>query len=103
MGKLVYGNFGAELSIEDRSLNHLKVVILAKLRRGENFSLTWENDQGHYVIWLHPSIPVFFKFNGKREPTINRAWVDAMMLTANSNTGLTLVPEPGPVTNRPIR
>jgi hypothetical protein len=43
MGVLIYGS-GAEYEIEDRVLAHLKVVIAAKLRRQENFFLSWSND-----------------------------------------------------------
>jgi len=35
-----------------------------------------------------------FKYVGSRQPEINRAWVDALAYTANSPSGLYLVPEP---------
>jgi hypothetical protein len=98
MGKLIYGPWRAELQIEDRTLHHLRVVILGKLRRGEAFSMTWESSRdegsGQDLIWLHPSIPMQMRFNGNRQPSLNRAWIDALMLTANENTGLRLVEEP---------
>ena len=31
---------------------------------------------------------------GSRSPSINRAWVDALMSTANTPVGLYIVPEP---------
>lgn len=94
MGKLIYGNSGAEMVLDDRPLNHIRVVILAKLRRGESFALSWENDRGHHMMWLHPAIPLFFSFSGKRHPSLNRAWIDALMRTANSPNGLEVVAEP---------
>jgi hypothetical protein len=94
MGKLVYGNSGVELTLDDRPLNHVRVVVLAKLRRGESFSLSWENDRGHHMLWLHPSIPLYFSFAGKRHPSLNRAWIDELMRSANSPNGLEVVPEP---------
>lgn len=94
MGTLIYGNAGVEMSLDDRALHHVRVVVLAKLRRGESFALTWENDQGQHMMWLHPAIPLFFSFAGTGHPPLNRAWVDELMRTANSANGLEIVPEP---------
>lgn len=98
MGKLIYGSPGTEIEIEDRVLAHLKVAIIAKLRRNENFSLSWQHGQegggGRSTIWIHPAIPLHFKFSGNRQPTLNRAWIEAMLHTANSTAGLQIVPEP---------
>jgi hypothetical protein len=46
------------------------------------------------VIWIHPTIPIAFKFFGSRPPAINREWVDEMMLSANTPAGLHIMPEP---------
>lgn len=97
MGKIIYGNSGVEMVLDDRPLNHVRVVVLAKLRRGESFALSWENDRGHHTMWLHPAIPLCFSFSGKRRPSLNRAWVDELMRTANSANGLEVVPEPADV------
>lgn len=106
MGKFVYGAPTWSAEFDDRALAHLRVVILAKLRRGESFSLSWEVESSHgggrSSIWLHPAIPLQFEFFGSREPMLNRAWIDALMLTANSPNGLQLVPEPtAPAENSP--
>jgi hypothetical protein len=45
---------------------------------------------------MHPAIPLVYDFDGSRHPAINRDWIDALMVTANSTTGLVLVPEPVP-------
>lgn len=99
MGKLIYGPWGAELQIEDRTLHHLRVVMFAKLRRGESFTLLWESTRdegsGQDLLWFSPGVPVQMKFGGNRRVVINRAWVDALMLTANEGMGLRCVPEPG--------
>lgn len=98
MGKLVYGPHLLQLEIEDRALAHLQVVILAKLRRSESFAFTWvpprEAGTGRAVIWLHPSQLLLFQFLGSRQPDINRQWVEELMTTANSGTGLRLTSEP---------
>jgi hypothetical protein len=97
MGKLHYvGNIAVEF--EDRALAHLQIVIAAKLRRNEALFFSWNDDASHghgrTMIWLHPSIPLSFKFYGSKAPVINRAWVDKLMVTANSSAGLRLIEEP---------
>ena len=37
---------------------------------------------------------IVYKFYGSRKPAINRAWVDALLYTANTPVGLYVVPEP---------
>ena len=101
MGTLTY-DVVSKVSFEDRALAHLQIVIATKLRRGESFNFSWIKDpsvgSGRTTIWMHPSIPLVYDFDGSRHPTINRDWVDSLMSTANSTTGLVLVAEPkGPV------
>lgn len=97
MGKLTYDST-LVVDFEDRTLAHVQAVVAAKLRRNESLFFSWKDDpasgDGRTSIWLHPSIPLGFKFHGGRPPSINRAWIDALMLTANSPQGLQLVPEP---------
>jgi hypothetical protein len=99
MGRLTYDSTLA-IDFEDRTLAHLHLVIGAKLRRSEAFFFGLKDDvaagDGRLTIWIHPTIPLAFKFFGGRPPRINRAWVDLMMLSANSPQGLQLVPEPEP-------
>jgi hypothetical protein len=105
MGKLIYGAPTWSVEFEDRALAHLRIVMLAKLRRSESFSFSWKFEaaygSGRSSLWLHPAIPLQFEFYGGREPALNRAWIDELMLTANSPGGLELVPEP--VTSDPVR
>jgi hypothetical protein len=99
MGKLLYSSSAMEIGFDDRALTHLQIVIGAKLRRGEKFFFSWQDNasvgSGRSSIWLEPSIPLYFKFSGTKTPTINKLWIDALVLSANSNTGLTFLPEPG--------
>ncbi|MCS5715746.1 hypothetical protein NVV95_14440 [Herbiconiux sp. CPCC 205716] len=98
MGKLYYGSNGHEIEIDDRLLSHLKVVILAKLRRGESFAFSWivdpEQGSGRGTVWLSPGIDLEFRFYGNRPPLLNRAWISALNSTAERGE-LTMVPEPG--------
>ncbi len=98
MGKLIYGTPSITVDIEDRVLAHLKVVIVAKLRRGESFTFTWhktaESGSGHSSVWLNPSVPLEFDFVGSKAPTLNKAWLEELVALANSPAGLRIVPEP---------
>jgi hypothetical protein len=97
MGKLIYDS-NLTVDFEDRVLAHLHLVIGAKLRRSESFFFSWNDDprngDGRTVVWIYPTAPVVFKFYGGRPPAINRHWIEALMLTANSAQGLQLVAEP---------
>src|SRR5689334_17442618 len=97
MGTLTYDSKFA-VSFDDRVLAHLQVVIWSKLRRGEQFSFTWQEPSrsgfGRTSIWLSPSIPLTFEYFGSRQPRLNPAWVQQLTKSANSPGGLVLGPEP---------
>lgn len=97
MGKLSYGP-SVKMDFEDRILAHLQVVIGMKLRRSESFYFSWKDDDrsgdGRTTVWIHPTIPLVYKYYGSRPPVINPAWVRALEMTANTNAGLHIVPEP---------
>lgn len=97
MGKFIYDGL-VKADFDDRLLAHLQLVIGAKIRRGESFHFTWKDDEsignGRTTVWVHPRVSVLYKFYGSKAPVINRAWVEALMSTANSPTGLYAVPEP---------
>ena len=98
MGTLLYGSPGIEVDFDDRALVHLQVVITAKLRRRESFVFSWSNavdgGSGRSSIWLDPAIPLYYRYFGGRIPTINRAWVDILMNSANSGSGMIFTPVP---------
>ncbi|WP_279366366.1 ATP-dependent DNA ligase [Microbacterium testaceum] len=97
MGTFIYESC-VRNDFEDRLVAHLQVVVGNKLRRGEPFSFVWKDDistgGGRTSVWVHPRSNLVFTFNGGRPPTLNRAWLEALMSTANSPTGLYVVPEP---------
>ena len=99
VGTLLYGSPGVEVDFDDRALMHLQVVITAKLRRHESFLFSWSNSSsagtGRSSVWLHPSIPLFYRFNGSRVPQLNREWIDLLMKSANSAGGMFFTNEPG--------
>lgn len=98
MGYLLYGRPAEEIEIEDRMLAHVKIVVISKLRRGEPFAFSFEHDasddDGRSTIWLHPAIPLRFKFLEARQPALNRGWLDKLAASANSPDGLRLITEP---------
>lgn len=97
MGRFTYQT-STSTDIEDRALAHLQVVIAGKLRRRESFIFTWKDIShmraGRVSVWMNQSIPVSFKYFGSRTPTLNKNWLEALAMTANSATGLYLIPEP---------
>ena len=87
MGMLVY-NGRMTLTIDDRVLAHLQVVVINKLRRRESFTFTCEDGTQEAVCWMGPSIPLEFVYSGNRRPLLNREWLELMAMSANSNSGL---------------
>ena len=100
MGTLLYGNSGIVISFDDRALMHLQIVISAKLRRRECFVFSWidsaDSSSGRNAIWLDPASTLYYRYFGSRVPSINREWIDALMVSANSAGGLVFVSEPAP-------
>ncbi|WP_239451820.1 ATP-dependent DNA ligase [Frondihabitans sp. PAMC 28766] len=98
MGFLVYNGERLDLAIEDRTLAHLQIVIINKLRKGESFAFSWkdsaESGDGRSTIWLAPTSSLHFKFAGSRAPEINAAWLQGLYATAESGKGLIIVDEP---------
>jgi hypothetical protein len=97
VGTLYYGGSAAPIHIEDRALAHLKVVIAAKLRRRESFTVSWKHapDEpgGRSTIWLEPSIPLRFEFEAPEPPELSREWLEQLATSAHSTGGIVLVPE----------
>ncbi len=96
MGRLYYSEDPAPVEIEDRTLAHIRLVVMNKLRRGEGFM--FETDAAPLMnrrdLWMDPSISLQFHFTGSKRPQINPRWVDALMEAANGPAGLRVVPEP---------
>jgi hypothetical protein len=98
MGTMLYGSPPSELTIDDRTLAHLKVVIVSKLRRDESFLLSWElpaeEIPGRWSLWMHPAIPLQFRFDSVHRPKLNNQWLEEMARASMSVDGLRLMPEP---------
>ncbi|MCU1508746.1 MAG: hypothetical protein JWQ12_1011 [Glaciihabitans sp.] len=100
MGTLRYD--GEEFDFDDRVLAHLQIVISTKLRRREDFFLSWaqgiERGSGRHAIWIDNGVPIHFYYHGSRVAMINREWVDALIVAAGKASGLMLTSEPEPHT-----
>jgi hypothetical protein len=103
MGTLRYD--GTALSLDDRLLTHLEIVVVQKFRRGESFLMTWLHDreavEGRGSLWLTPGTPIYFRFSGSKVPTINEEWLQRLAGSAASSTGLVLTNEDGHVVPLP--
>ncbi|WP_456064315.1 DUF7882 family protein [Cryobacterium melibiosiphilum] len=65
MASLLYGDKGIVVSVDDRALWHLQLVIVAKLRRQESFVFSWVDDDsssGRGAIWLDPASTLYFRY-----------------------------------------
>lgn len=96
MGRFIYDASANSVDIEDRTLAHLRIVVMNKLRRGESFMFDVEmgDGSGRRSFWINPCVPLQFHFYGSRRPAINRAWVETLMVAASGPSGLVIVPEP---------
>lgn len=98
MGTLHYGDSTSAIEFDDRLLAHLQLTIITKLRRSESFVFSWdvsrEAGSGYNSVWISPTVPIRFTYPGGRRGPINRAWVEALLHTANSVGGLRIVDEP---------
>ena len=94
MAKLYYGTTTEPISIDDRMLAHVKVVVATKLRRGESFTLSWihgaDEPAGRSTIWLQPSIPLRFVFDSEQPEALDQNLLKRMANDANSSRGLSL-------------
>lgn len=96
MGRFIYDTVANGVDIDDRTLAHLRIVMMNKLRRSEPFMFDVEigDGSGRRSFWIHPSVPLQFHFFGSRSPRINRAWIEGLMQAASGPAGLSIIPEP---------
>jgi hypothetical protein len=87
-----------EVEFGDRTLLHLQIVIGQKLRRGESFYFTWRDrdngSNGRTTIWIHPAVPITYRYTDDQMPKVNSAWLQLLSDTAYSGNGLQIVLEP---------
>jgi len=83
---------GTAVEFDDRTLTHLQIVIVNQLRRRAGFLMSWIDSpavgDGRSAIWVDPSIPLYFRFDGSRVPAIDEEWLQMLGQSALSSTGL---------------
>ncbi|MFF2369151.1 ATP-dependent DNA ligase [Agromyces sp. NPDC058110] len=93
MGLLIYDS-KLEVVIDDRTLMHLQIVIIDKLRRAEKFAISLYH-QGHVItLWMTPQSRVQWVYAGNRRPSLNRDWLEALADLAAMSGVLRIIPEP---------
>lgn len=96
MGTLLYGN-GSGIQLDDRTLEHLRLAMAVRLRRGESFMVSLPIDElgvgSRRNLWVSPAVPLQFIATGSRTPTLNRIWIQAMGESEDSTGTLTVMPE----------
>lgn len=93
MGTIIY-DADSLAEVEDRTMAHLQVVIINKLRRQESFCFSIENMDRLTSVWVNPTTPLAFVYSGNRQPTLNKFWIEMLADTANQTGGLRVIPEP---------
>jgi hypothetical protein len=92
MGTLYYGSSRTPVRIDDRTLAHLKVVIVSKLRRDEPFLLSWPEPQetggGRTSLWMHGTLDLIYRFDGSGHPELDKDVIDRMSSEALTPQGV---------------
>ncbi|MBO1902714.1 hypothetical protein J4H92_12230 [Leucobacter weissii] len=106
MGTLIYGG-SSRFDLDDRTLEHVKVVVVARLRKRESFMLSLPQRGpfavGSSSVWISPDVPIGFQFSSSRAGPLSRRWIQALMAMSYAPGGLAVVPEggAGPPESRP--
>lgn len=97
MARLVYGAARQTYEFDERTLSHVKIAIVTKLRRHESFALSWdlpvEHGSGRVSVWVSREIPLAFEFGHVNPPTLNPKWMEALLVTASRPGGMVIMPE----------
>lgn len=106
MGHLIYGVAPA-INIDDRTLRHLRAVIVTKLRRDKSFSFTWNDEPAVHgddaldgksgrwgTVWISKASSLYFAFDSEPHGPLNQSWLKAMADDATGAIGLRPIPEP---------
>jgi hypothetical protein len=106
VGRFIYGTDATNgVDIDDRTLAHLRLVIMNKLRRNEPFMFDADmsDASGRRSYWIGANVAVQFHFFGSRNAQINRSWVEDLIAEASSPNGLRILPEPTQRVPQPIQ
>jgi len=92
MGTLFYGGDRTPIRIDDRILAHLRVVVTAKMRRGEGFLLSWTDSvtigDGRSSVWLNARTDLHYKFDGVKEVKLDPALLEQLNVESIQARGI---------------
>jgi len=93
MGHFLYGTPPEQFELDDRTLAHVEIVMLAKLRRNENFAFVLDYPSGgRSTLWVSTHSALQFRLDDHSHE-INREWLEVLIDSANSPGGLRITPE----------
>jgi hypothetical protein len=96
VGTLFYGT-SAGIHVDDRTLEHMRLAIAVRLRRGDSFMVSLPIDErgvgSRRTMWVSASVPLQFLSAGSREPVLNRLWIQAMGESEDATGTLMVMPE----------
>lgn len=97
MGKLIYGYSAQEYDFDDRTLAHVKMALVTKLRRHESFLLNWqfpaELGGGRISLWISREVPMAFVFSSSRPAKLNERWMEVLLQSSQRTGGMVIVSE----------
>jgi hypothetical protein len=93
MGTLFYDR-SARFFVDDRTLLHLQVVIVDKLRRKESFAFEVVDGDRTATVWINERIALEFRYDGNRRAMLNPFWLDVMAEQTALYGRLVIPPEP---------
>jgi hypothetical protein len=95
VGTVHYARRLPPLVLTDRTLQHLHIVITAKLRLRQPFFLMMPTPDGisRVAVWIDTSIPLSFSYDTSESVPLNRAWLADMLEHSNETTAV-LTSEP---------
>lgn len=97
VGTLIYGRT-QEYDFDERTLEHLRIVITSRVRKNESFFLTWTAQRHRQTVttslWISPAVPLVFSFSSDTRVPISREWLQQLIRSSYSSQGLVIMPEP---------
>ncbi|MFP3465839.1 hypothetical protein [Leifsonia sp. SIMBA_070] len=97
MARLIYGHAAQEYEFDERTLSHVKIAVVTKLRRHESFLLNWQIPVdlggGRVSLWISREVPMAFVFSRPAPPRLNERWLEVLLQSSQRTGGMVVVSE----------
>ena len=94
MGTLRYDAELPAVTLPDRLLEHVHIVIARKFREQQKFALNIISGAATPIqVWLDARVPIVITYATRVGSTINQRWIKELEASF-TNAGLMIVPEP---------